>query len=248
MDSIPEARKEEIKKIQVPNDHRLYRDQWRCVKRVLDEMFVLLSPLEDKQHILFSHKVLSPKEMVLLPSVIQSLVGKGIVSLEPPEGEYYALGEPYRLLIPNTEQFREYRAKIAEFCEFIENDGMKRFPEAYASSVLALREQKTLIQDPQAVHFNPKTATLQWLNKTISIRPDSLEHAFCLALFQYPPHQNIDWSEIYEIMEGKSPDDYKKSMASMREIIKRLNKRTRQGFPGLPKVFSWNNHCVRRNF
>lgn len=243
-----EKRKQEAKKIQVANDHRHYRDRWRNIKTILDEISSKLSPLESQQEILLDQKILSPKEKMSLHSLLESLGKMKLATIQPLEGGYYNFDIPYRISVPDTEQFEEYRKAIVEFCEFIENDGIRRFPEVYASSILALKERRALVQDPSTVTFNEGNATLQWMDKILSLRPDSLEYYFCKALYQYPPHENIDWSEIYEAMTNDEPEDHKKATQSIKDTIKRLNRRAKEAFSGVEKLFSWSNKCVKRNF
>lgn len=243
-----EKRKHEVRKIRVANDHRHYRDRWRNIKTILDEISSKLSPLESQQEILLDQKVFSPKEKMLLPSILESLGKMRLTTIQPLEEGYYSFDVPYHISVPDTEQLEEYRKAIVEFCEFVENDGIRRFPEVYASSILALKERRVLVQNPNAVTFNEANASLQWMDKVLSLRPDSLEYYFCKALYQYPPHENIDWSEIYEAMTNEEPEDHKKATRSIKDTIKRLNKHAKEAFPDLENLFSWNNRCVKRNF
>jgi hypothetical protein len=131
--------KKRIEKITVGADHRLARDKWLNIKRIVDAIYKFLSPLsDDKQTISLDSNNLSSEQRRMLPYVMEDLLKNKIASYYEGNETSVMSSDHYRrflngkhIIIENRNQFEDYRKKISELYDFIEKDGKKRFPEEY---------------------------------------------------------------------------------------------------------------------
>jgi len=136
--------KERIKTIKIANDHRLVRDRWLNIKRILDSIYKLLNPLEgdNEQFITLDPKTLPPEQQNLFEFVLKDLYSEGIAHYAKEEDwleeRILATSEPFRrflsggnVIIRGRLSFEKYRQGVSELYDFIQKDGEKRFPEKY---------------------------------------------------------------------------------------------------------------------
>lgn len=187
--------KERLKTITVPTDHRLIRDKWLAVKRILDIIYKQLSPLEDEEEIIeqtinIDVNSLSPIQKKFLPFVLKHSFNAGAISFTPDKSNIVITAEPAEkflsgqgIVIENRNAFEDYRQKISELYHFIEEDGMARFPEVYSLSTttqptesIIQKEIKKEIKEVKkikdgALQF-PTPKNTRWEDITIKFRND----------------------------------------------------------------------------
>lgn len=152
-----EKKWEVIKAVQVASDHRLIRDQWLNIKRILDAIYKQLSPLIKGQQIISLNPDTLPAEQKrLFSSVLEDMLKAGVADYFKVESKILADSISIRrflngesIIIKDINNFEEYRKKITELYNFIEQDGQKRFPKAYQSSVAREREKYLYSQELQ---------------------------------------------------------------------------------------------------
>lgn len=121
------------------DDHRLARDQWLSIKRVLDLLSKELTPLEiGEQSISLNLSEMSAPVRKAVAPTLKHLYEEGIATFEMPENPAVISSETARqffdgqnILIKNRYVFEEYRKKISDLYSSIEQDGRSRFPKEY---------------------------------------------------------------------------------------------------------------------
>lgn len=134
-----EKEKLDLEKKNVATDHRLFRDRWLSIKRILDTIYKQLSPLaNDPQTISIDKDILPEEQKRLLSSVIERMHKDGIIDCHDLGMQVVVTSRLARefsegkdIIVKSRGAFEEYRGKISEFYNFIEKDGMERFPEIY---------------------------------------------------------------------------------------------------------------------
>ncbi len=124
----------------IATDHRLIRDKWLNIKRILDAIYKELSPLIDDQQTISINKFFLPIEQKkLFQSVLEKMWEDNIIDYYNYETPGITTSESIRkflrgenFVVKNRNIFENYRKKISEFYDFIEKDGRKRFPEVYS--------------------------------------------------------------------------------------------------------------------
>ena len=141
-----EKEKHQIEMTTIATDHRLIRDDWLNIKRILDAIYKEISPLKDKQQtISISRDSLPIEQKKLLSSVLEKMLEDGVVDYYNRNNEMQVVttsdqnrkflrGED--IIVKDRDVFENYRKEISEFYDFIEKDGRKRFPEVYGITQL----------------------------------------------------------------------------------------------------------------
>lgn len=150
--------KHQIEITAVATDHRLIRDRWLNIKRILDAIYKELSPLKNSQQTISINKNSLPIEQKkLFESVLEKMLEDGIV-------DYYNSNDKIQvvttsdqirkflrgedIIIKDRNVLENYRKEISELYDFIEKDGRKRFPEVYnvsRSGYKKIRNKKKII-------------------------------------------------------------------------------------------------------
>lgn len=132
-----EKEKKYIKSIEDGGYHRIERDKWLSSKRILDRILKLLPRIGNKKNIKVSlnTNILSPREKELLESVLTDAKKSKVLNYSPKIVKRKALPSVIDIIVFEGGKFEEYRKPIREICDFIENDGMDRFPDKYASTI-----------------------------------------------------------------------------------------------------------------
>ena len=135
-ENIINKEKKRVKKINSGMDHRSIGLKWLNIKRILDALYKLISPLGNNQHEI---KINPNKfESNLFISVLDDLYnanitdypdcGKGsIIQTSDSIREYYS----GVIILKDKKLFEDYRARVSDLCHFIEKDGKSRFPGFY---------------------------------------------------------------------------------------------------------------------
>ena len=139
---IKEA-KHQIEITTIATDHRLIRDRWLNIKRILDVIYKQLSLLTDGQQTISINKDSLPVEQrKLFQSVLEKMLEDNIVDYYNHNNKIQTVvtSEPIQkflrgenIIVKNGNIFENYRKEISEFYDFIEKDGRKRFPEIYSA-------------------------------------------------------------------------------------------------------------------
>lgn len=137
-----EKAKHQIEITNIATDHRLIRDKWLNIKRIIDAIYKELSPLIDNQQtISINNDSLTAEQKKLLPSVLEKMWEDNIIDYHSYKTPHVATSEPIRkflrgeyIIVENRNIFENYRKEISEFYDFIEKSGRERFPEIYNSS------------------------------------------------------------------------------------------------------------------
>lgn len=138
-----EDERREIESITLAEDHRLARDRWLNIKRVLDAIYKVLSPFVDgTQTIFLNQGVIPPEQQPLLASILLDMFKADVATLVPQKSSAVITSEPARkfisgeeVVITSRKSFENYRKSISELYGFIEEDGRNRFPSHYATTL-----------------------------------------------------------------------------------------------------------------
>lgn len=156
--------KEKIQNIKVGTQHKIARDKWLNVKRILDAIYKLISPFNTEKKVDYQStlsNILSKRDIKIhnrnlgqkifldpnkLPKEQQQFFESTLRHLLDIEAVNYvnyedenmiSSSEPIRnflkgnILIRDRNKFEQYHNQIAEFVDFIQQDGKERFPELY---------------------------------------------------------------------------------------------------------------------
>ena len=151
MKSLTEA-KCQIEITTVATDHRLIRDRWLNIKRILDVIYKELSPLTDNQQTITIDKDSLPIEQrKLFQPVLKEMSKNDMIGYysHKNESEVVSTSDPIHkflkgedIIIKDRNIFENYRKKISEFCDFIEKDGNKRFSKVYKKESIGMEHSQ----------------------------------------------------------------------------------------------------------
>jgi hypothetical protein len=105
------------------------------------------------------------------------------------------------------------------------------------------------------IEFNDLEGTISAGNRKSTLPPDLNEHRFCRAMFKKLPHVAVDWSLIFQDMNGLDPivtdssnEELKKWARAVRDTMYAVNDRIKKDFNTEDGLFSWNKLSATRNF
>ena len=136
IENIINQEKERIKKINIVTDHRLARDKWLNIKRVLDAIYKLISPFEKNGQLIhvnsteFESSVFTFVLKDLLVNKITNYTGNekdSAVQTSDSLRQYYS----GLIFIKDEKLFKDYKDRVSDLYHFIEEDGKDRFPAEY---------------------------------------------------------------------------------------------------------------------
>jgi len=203
----PEQEKNIIKNIQFASQHRIKRDGWLTKKRVLDTIQKRIELIGSSvKSLSFPMPITSFKTgSDNLGLIFDNFKKDSILDSELIEDDSNrVLKEHYiKISIPDLEKFQVYHTKITEIYEFIEQDGQKRFPKAYMSSVLAEKLYQSSMEKSNNNETIPslsaadekKLCILEKLKEEWDLIPDEAKISY-RKHFQWTKECNI--SDYYE--------------------------------------------------
>jgi len=97
------------------------------------------------------------------------------------------------------------------------------------------------------IKYDDDKATLNINGQKCSIPPYKNEHYLCRAMYEHAIGEPIDWSLIYEKMNGEDPKD-KEKWRTVYDAMQALNKRIKDGVNADDDLFTWQEKTVKRNF
>lgn len=128
--------KERVINTKLANDHKLIKDKWFGVKSVLDFIYEKIPPLSSGEIVvdLRAHNFNS----IIFESVLNGLLDEKITTYRNPSSPVVFSSAPIsnyfngsNFVIKNFRSFKNYRDEISSFCNFILDDGNKRFQSFY---------------------------------------------------------------------------------------------------------------------
>ncbi len=105
----------------------------------------------------------------------------------------------------------------------------------------------------QKVEFLEDKSSLVMNDKECQLPPFKNEYFFCVAAYQYPVGEVIDWSKIYETMTGYyaihfgKPIEKRENWRSVYDTVIRLNERV-ENVLGIKNLFVWREKTIKRNY
>lgn len=187
--------------------HRLFRDRWLGIKRILDFLYKKISPLligEQKIYIEISEFQHHEDDIdkVLVPT-INKLQECGVVIRGVKKGIFtngHAL-----IVIKNFDSFDKQHQIVSELVHQIEEDGKDRFPDAYKSR---LEENKKEIQNDiisiqlrkNQIKIDKNTGDIELNKVKTNLNPGSKEFNVLMKLVT-----NKNYLAIYKDLLGDNP-------------------------------------------
>lgn len=164
--------KYQIKITTIATDHRLIRDKWLNIKRILDAIYKELSPLIDDQQMVSIDKIFLPIEQKkLFQSVLEKMREDNIIDYHNYETPGIRTSESLRkflrgedIIVKNRNIFENYRKEISKLYNFIEKDGRERFPKVY--SITQLDSKKIKNNKLADISQQNKKIKSKWWEKT----------------------------------------------------------------------------------
>lgn len=120
-----------------------------------------------------------------------------------------------------------------------------RNAEENKSSVPFAKEKVKL--SASEIKYDDDKATLSVSGQKCSIPPYKNEHYLCRAMYEHAIGEPIDWSLIYEKMNGEEPKN-KEKWRTVYDAMQALNERIKEGINTDDDLFTWQEKAVKRNF
>lgn len=118
------------------HEHRLKRDQWLTVKRVLDEIQKKLLPMQSEQSVGFSYTKIK-SNISHLKLLLEDMRQQGFVNdIKDYRGRIADYHSTISFKIRNIYDFEDYKKAVSDFYQKIEEDGVQRFPSYYMETIL----------------------------------------------------------------------------------------------------------------
>ena len=125
-----------LAEISVGTDHRLLRDRWLYLKRVLDQVAKNASPFSQKeQYVVVDFSNLKTPTN-LKRGLLMTLLNDGVFDMYNPKSAVIS-SEPIReyfdgkIIIKDFRLFEKIRRQVSSFVSDIEEDGRNHFPSSY---------------------------------------------------------------------------------------------------------------------
>lgn len=98
--------------------------------------------------------------------------------------------------------------------------------------------------------FDEKTSKITIGRYTIELPPSKNEYQFCRAMFKRTVREFVDWSTIYEEIDGEfDVADKQKAKKKIRDTMRALRQRIDKATTGkVSPLFDWKIKSIRRNY
>lgn len=118
----------------------------------------------------------------------------------------------------------------------------------YLNHEIPAAQIETISLDKEKIDFNPITGSLNFRDKNLLLTPDTTTSGLCRYMFTKMIGVPVDWSEIYESIEGSFPKNKIKDRKKIYDAMTRLNKEIKKRFKVSEDLFSSKNTTIRRNY
>lgn len=113
---------------------------------------------------------------------------------------------------------------------------------------VAAAEIEKISLDKEKIDFNSITGSLDFKDKKLLMAPDTTANGLCRYMFTKMIGVPVDWSEIYESIEGSFPKNKVKDRKKIYDAMIRLNKEVKKQFTVSEDLFTSKNTTIRRNY
>lgn len=252
-----EKEKKFILQIHNGNQHKVARTKWLDYKRILDKINKKLHPahINNLEPIKFDDNEFTSGELQQRRFVFEDLLKIKIASATIVHAEKEMISaisfldefrKGHKIIIRKRRKFEEYLFKVQNLCNFIEEDGKKRFPKLYGGEKTASMKNM--------VNFNDNKAQLMIDDLIIQLPPYKNEHYLCRVMYTHTTNEPVDWSEVYEQMTGYYEAYYGKlpvTRASWRivyDTMVALNNRIKEVANTDNVLFTWQEKTIQRKY